>query len=499
MESEKSCPDRAYATVWLPVSQILTLPEYAAIFPPLAEDERAQLSHSIAQFGILTPLLLARRPQGYVVLDGHHRLEIARQSGLPYVPAIVARDAREELEFLYAGNLQRRHLTPEQRQRILAEYQAKCEEWGHTKHTGSAGEKDIWPEVLQRLTVEHGLEAFKRAVTALSTADPARYKAVCTQLRAVVAEDMEMARRLDEAQKLCTKLLRERDTLREAVEYYEQAGAAASAEHESAAVKHLQKELADKTRQLADFSQKLKAAADENARLQEDLQRAKEREENLEKCEIPLLTSQLQAVEGENAQLRGLLDTRAKTIDLLTSLLHTLQELERLLDHTVEPWPKEQCGEVLALYEQCCAVWERAKEPFALAVQGLPPGRGLFDRLFPDKRHRQPLEDYLAKQDTGRAATANGAGEPGASATGRKRRARKPAAGLMLSNLPDDLDLDETALSDEMLERTRRDLERDLGEDLDALEAELSGMDAEVDAEAEPRPDRRPRRSGGRG
>ena len=70
-----------------------------------------ELSHSIAQYGVLQPLTVRQVPHGYELIAGERRLRAARLAGLREVPCILL-DADEEQASLLTmiENLQRKDL-----------------------------------------------------------------------------------------------------------------------------------------------------------------------------------------------------------------------------------------------------------------------------------------------------------------------------------------------------------------------------------------------------
>lgn len=74
----------------------------------------AELSASVLEHGVLTPLLVRTRPSGKAIFElaaGHRRLRAAKAAGLKTVPAIVREmDDRQFAEVLCIENLQRQNL-----------------------------------------------------------------------------------------------------------------------------------------------------------------------------------------------------------------------------------------------------------------------------------------------------------------------------------------------------------------------------------------------------
>ncbi|HEX7022930.1 MAG TPA: ParB/RepB/Spo0J family partition protein [Trueperaceae bacterium] len=73
----------------------------------------AELAASIAEKGVLQPLLVRPRGEGYEIVAGERRYRAASQAGLSTVPAMVRElSDRETLEIAIVENLQREDLTP---------------------------------------------------------------------------------------------------------------------------------------------------------------------------------------------------------------------------------------------------------------------------------------------------------------------------------------------------------------------------------------------------
>ncbi len=105
----------------LPVDSLRPNPQQPRrIFDPVSLDE---LARSIAEHGVLQPLLVSDLGDGhYVVLAGERRWRAARQAGLSHVPAVVRErlEGVHELELALVENLQRRDLTPLEEARAYA-------------------------------------------------------------------------------------------------------------------------------------------------------------------------------------------------------------------------------------------------------------------------------------------------------------------------------------------------------------------------------------------
>lgn len=87
--------------------------------PPLSPEEYSELEASIRTHGVMVPIL--RDPSG-VVIDGHHRLRIAESLGVD-CPAeyLTDRPEAEMRTLAFELNLNRRHLTRDQRRDLVTE------------------------------------------------------------------------------------------------------------------------------------------------------------------------------------------------------------------------------------------------------------------------------------------------------------------------------------------------------------------------------------------
>jgi len=83
--------------------------------PRTTFDARAldELRASIAAFGVLVPVIVRERGDGYELIAGERRVRAAQAAGLDTIPAIVrSADDRESLEVAIIENLQRENLDP---------------------------------------------------------------------------------------------------------------------------------------------------------------------------------------------------------------------------------------------------------------------------------------------------------------------------------------------------------------------------------------------------
>lgn len=77
------------------------------------ETKLTELTESIKEHGILQPLIVTRRGEGYELIAGERRLQAAKRAGLATVPVVV-REAgnQEKLELAIIENIQRHDLNP---------------------------------------------------------------------------------------------------------------------------------------------------------------------------------------------------------------------------------------------------------------------------------------------------------------------------------------------------------------------------------------------------
>jgi ParB family chromosome partitioning protein len=82
----------------------------------IASDDISELKQSVAQYGILEPLVVALTPAGYQIIAGERRWRAARELGLEEVPVHIKKTSpRGMLEMAIVENVQRVDLTPIER------------------------------------------------------------------------------------------------------------------------------------------------------------------------------------------------------------------------------------------------------------------------------------------------------------------------------------------------------------------------------------------------
>jgi SAM-dependent methyltransferase len=88
---------------------------------PLRDDERALLEQSVLAEGIRDPLVVWKRADGTrILLDGHHRYELAKQHGLDFAIVEMTFETEDDaILWVLQNQLARRNLTDEQRTLVL--------------------------------------------------------------------------------------------------------------------------------------------------------------------------------------------------------------------------------------------------------------------------------------------------------------------------------------------------------------------------------------------
>ena len=97
------------------------------------EDTLLELSESIKQFGVLSPILVVKKKGYYEIIAGERRWRAAKLAGLKEMPAIVKKyNEQEVVEISLIENIQRENLNPIEEamafRRLLIEFNLKQDE-----------------------------------------------------------------------------------------------------------------------------------------------------------------------------------------------------------------------------------------------------------------------------------------------------------------------------------------------------------------------------------
>ena len=86
-------------------------------FKVLDDEAMTRTVESIAQYGVLAPLIARPRPEGgYEIISGHRRQYAAKLAGLDTLPVIVRQMSDDAAVILMVdSNLQREHILPSER------------------------------------------------------------------------------------------------------------------------------------------------------------------------------------------------------------------------------------------------------------------------------------------------------------------------------------------------------------------------------------------------
>lgn len=109
------------------------------VMPRLSPDEYADLESDIVAHGVMVPITVS---DDGVIVDGHHRDEIARKHDL-HCPRVTANGTESELRGLaFSLNLNRRHLNREQRRALIAESLRSDPQLSNREHARRTGASD---------------------------------------------------------------------------------------------------------------------------------------------------------------------------------------------------------------------------------------------------------------------------------------------------------------------------------------------------------------------
>lgn len=137
-DAERAIPRSVVAgTIHRKTRTVLTALPLSAVRPNPAQPRRhfdvdalAELAASIAQHGILQPVIVKRAADGYMIMAGERRYRAAQLAGLSAIPALVRDD--DPLEIAIIENLQRENLSPLEEAEGLG---ALIDQYGYTHET----------------------------------------------------------------------------------------------------------------------------------------------------------------------------------------------------------------------------------------------------------------------------------------------------------------------------------------------------------------------------
>src|SRR5262249_30875653 len=142
--------------------------------PDLSADEYAALKRDIAARGVQVPV---EYDQDANVLDGHHRVRACGELGISEWPRIVRVFASETDKRTHARrlNLARRHLTQEQRRRLIEDELHDHPEQSNRQIAAGLGVDDTTVgDARRRLEATAGIPQLKKTVGADGKARPAQ-------------------------------------------------------------------------------------------------------------------------------------------------------------------------------------------------------------------------------------------------------------------------------------------------------------------------------------
>lgn len=95
------------------MTEVVIDPEFAALIPPLSNEERAQLEANLIADGCRDPLVVWIHDGQATLLDGHNRLAMCRTHHIPYITTCAPVETREGARvWIIQNQLGRRNLTP---------------------------------------------------------------------------------------------------------------------------------------------------------------------------------------------------------------------------------------------------------------------------------------------------------------------------------------------------------------------------------------------------
>jgi len=211
--------------------ELVILPEIQQRLLPLRPEELAELERSVLEEGIRDPLVVWRKDGQLILVDGHHRYELAKKHGLSFqVVEREFRDLDEVLVWIDRNQLGRRNLTDEQRAVVIGRLYKALKKEPHRPKKDENGEnfapfsgshataRAVAEQVgVNEKTVRNAAK-FTEAVEALQQVSPKAAEAVLrgevkdalTMLPKVPEEALEfVAKRIEEGERSIRQTLQE--------------------------------------------------------------------------------------------------------------------------------------------------------------------------------------------------------------------------------------------------------------------------------------------------
>ena len=181
--------------------------DFANLIPPLREDEYAALEQSLIAEGCRDALVVWGEEK--ILLDGHNRLIICYEHGIPFNTLSLNLPSREAAQrWILDNQLARRNLTDKQRKLLMGlRYKAEKATWGTNQHTrsdhfGHSSTSKTRKQIADELGVGEGTiqraEVFADAVEVIAVISPELANALITE--EVEATYREIARFADVCQ-----------------------------------------------------------------------------------------------------------------------------------------------------------------------------------------------------------------------------------------------------------------------------------------------------------
>ncbi|NMB19303.1 MAG: ParB/RepB/Spo0J family partition protein [Firmicutes bacterium] len=167
------------------------------------QEKLEELAHSIREFGLLEPILVRPRGEGYELIAGERRVRAAELAGLSQVPALVRDfDDVDMMKVALVENLQRENLNPIEE---AEGYQRLIDEFGFTQNQVATAVGKKRPSIAnalrllnlgvsEREMVQDGSLSMGHAKVLLGVSDPKKRSHLAKR---VVNEDLSV-RQLEE-------------------------------------------------------------------------------------------------------------------------------------------------------------------------------------------------------------------------------------------------------------------------------------------------------------